>query len=710
MLLLSLCLVASASGDPFPGWQGLRVIKSEDRAFKMMPLRLSKAGGSSLLVVNTRQSRFDIYSYVGKREEGADLSRVEDPNFLPFAEDFEKTEIPLPRLPFVATAFDLDGDGVDEIVYVQGDPRKLIVLERDDSSWKPRFEWEVSEGDLSTAEPILVRRLPRGAQALLSFKDGIQMVELKKGGSVDWMQPREEAVERNRWWLADLDGDGDADLVEALDAIGSPVRWYEAEGESLRPAVNISDKVSNTNVARVLRTKEGPMVAFLGANQANSVSLYRMGFGEESALGRRNLLPLARTDREVWASLELKGDKAIVELGRDKPVLRLYALEGGFWQFKDAFPSLSNATALRAVRNKRNTILIAVADEGRLFFSEWEKGRFSFPKPLGGAAEEAADWKILAFDQYEDEVWWVTQRNRDLVLSIWGSGDKAPREIVYPSVEGEYENCVWLGGDRLLARKKFSKSAEILRLQDGRASSTSSRFKSSDFRRLQYFQGELFLVSDGVARKMDANLQALDQIMLEGDASIRSFAPVSATSAYVLEEGGERLHLLKTDKTGIYRSVERFAVPTSLGLAFDPVLGLTLVGSNHINLPSPGRSAQLVLADSLDPNENSIRGYDKKRLSTLFVVDVQGDGWDEIAAVDYSERDIFVYGVDGDQLKEVISWKVFDDGKYPYGQDSNVSSNANPYRIVDLDFDGDSRQDLVLASHDRIVIYLAKEH
>lgn len=710
LILVALLSSALAAASDFPGWQGLRVIKVDNGAYKMQPIRENKEGVYSLLVVETRQSRLDFYRFVGKGD-ALDLSNVENPNYLPMAEDFEKVEVPLSRLPQVASVYDIEGDGVDEIFMVQSDPRKLIVLKKNKSDeWKPIKEWEIADSELSTHRPVIVRRVKKDLQILISMSDGVQMIDYDTADEVEWMQPREREIERNRWWFLDLDGDDDLDVVEARNTVTAPIRWYEAEGEQFRPAVSISEEITNTNVARTLRTSEGPKIAFLGANQANTISFYELGLGEKSEFGKRNLLPLTQPDSGGWASIKLEGKKSIVELGRSKPILNVYVEKDGFWSFSKSYPVLQDIRKIRSIGDKEKTLLFQVEDEGQVYQSHWDGARFTFPKRLGEANEDAGDWKLLAFDQFGADTWWVTQRGKALVLSIWNSKEKQPREIRFSELDGDYESAVWLGGERLLVKKKFSKTTSICSIgEDGKVELSTSRFKGAEIGRIHLYDETLYLAKDGVVQKLDDSLEVIDQIMLEGDYSIRSFAPISKSEAYVLEADGEHIHHLKMDKSGIFQTKSRNIVPYSMSVSMDPVLGLTLISSNAINVPSPGSSRQLVLSSTVDPNQNAGRDYEKKTLGTLFDVDIDGDGIDEIATVDYGQRDIIVYGEGGDGYKEVISWKVYDDGKYPYGQDAGGRNSVNPYRMIAADFDGDAIQDLVLASHDRILIYLARD-
>lgn len=702
--------------DAFRGWQGLRVIKTPSGAAKICPLRISPEAPECLLLANTRQSRLELLHYVGPTSEDTQETAevTEDPNFLPFAEDFERVEIPLPRLPLFATAVDLDGDGTDEILYVQDTPRELVALQRNGEidQWEAFRRWEISEGDLTTPTPILVRPDAAGkpSEILLSFRDGIQIVSLTTD-EVAWLQPRERNVARSRWWLADLDEDKDTDLIEGTDSTTAPIRWYEAEGESLRAAVNISTQVTRTNIARYLHTDFGPRMAFLGSVQANTLNLYKLDRGDASPMGKRNLLPLSQPDPKFWASIELEGARSLVELGAQKPILNLYQEIDGFWQFRESFPVLDDIVQVLALGDPAHTLLFQVTDEIHVFRSRWVDGRFSFPLPLPDPADLPPANKILGMGRDTEGVWWIEAAPKSIRLQFLARDADTPVTTVYADIEGEFEEAVWLGGTSLLLKKRFSQDTQRLVLDSATNAPVwkTARLKGADIARLQRAGEILYLLKDGVVQKLDQDLQVVDQIMLEGDHAISSFAPRDEASGFALDPSGEEIFVLEADDSGILREAARHEIPFAHSVAMDPVLGLTLISGNYINLPSAGQPRELIRLFSYDPTEDGLRTNEETNFSNLFVVDADGDGNDDLAAVDFAKRSINLYQVTPDGFNEMISWKVFDDGKYPYGDGGNQTNSGNPYRMIALDFDADGNQDLALASHDRLLIYLARD-
>ena len=317
--------------------------------------------------------------------------------------------------------------------------------------------------------------------------------------------------------------------------------------------------------------------------------------------------------------------------------------------------------------------------------------------------------KLLGFSQHGDNTWWIRQEDQVISLNIRNSKKKASETIHFSANKNEYESAIWLGKTSILLKKKFSKGTERMVLENEEVAIVDSNISVADMDRIQSFNETLYINNDGVVQILDEDLEINDQIMLKDDHAIISFAPISAKQAYVLEDDGKHLHIMEMDKTGIYRSDQRIEIPYTLSLLHDPILGLVLIDSNYINLPREGSSPELLVTSHLDTNQEANREYEKKVIANLFTIDIDGDGTDEAAAVDYINHTITVYGLKEKAFKEMISWKVFDDDKYPYGQQNNTPANTNPYRMFALDLDGDSKQDLVLASHDRLIIYLAED-
>ena len=105
ILLTGFTLTASE----FQGWEGLRVLPVEGGVTASDSGDVEGDGRESLFIANRRQSRIDIYNWLppNKRKKEDTLN---SPNELPFAADFERTEIILERPPFDILLSNLDKD------------------------------------------------------------------------------------------------------------------------------------------------------------------------------------------------------------------------------------------------------------------------------------------------------------------------------------------------------------------------------------------------------------------------------------------------------------------------------------------------------------------------------------------------------------------------------------------------------------------------
>ena len=97
------------------------------------------------------------------------------------------------------------------------------------------------------------------------------------------------------------------------------------------------------------------------------------------------------------------------------------------------------------------------------------------------------------------------------------------------------------------------------------------------------------------------------------------------------------------------------------------------------------------------------------------MTDVDGDRGDDVLLCDDRRHQLSAMlrrpGSDGAAatLERSVTWRVFDDRKYPYDGGGSQDLVPEPRRAVGLDADGDRVRDLVLVSQDRLVIYLGRD-
>ncbi len=713
---LTACLILASPGsspaEEFQGWQGMRVISQTGTPSRMLAADLDGSGRDQLIVINTRQSRLDLYRWLPPDQRGEPVAKDEDePNELPLAPEWRKSELVLEELPLDLVVQDLDGDGKPELIALTSPSHKIVSYQQEaPGKWQKKTRWDLLQGSPSGRTPLLLRPLADGKfELLISFDEGIQTLQLEPGGRPAWLSPRERQG-RLDWRLADIDGDGDLDVLEWSQKARQTVRWYEAADGKLLPAQALFDH--SVQAVETLGLSGKPAeILLLGGPQEGLLRRYRLSRGAEQELGRRDTLPMPGGAGAVWCGLTIDGKPALVAVDPARPRLRVQPLGDEGWLTEESFPTIGNIKSLAAPPGKPGTLLIWAKDASDLYESQWEAGRLTYPKAAPQSAD-VNDRRILALDRVGDTVWWAQRVGGDVDLYVWKAEQGKAEKIRYQGLGTKVEKVVWLG-DALLLQDQFAGKARLARVVDGKTQiSQPAHLGKADLSEYRLVPREQELkparLSDGVLQWLGDDLQPVDQIMLSEGQRLASFVPLAEGAAWALEQGGEFLHRLKPDDAGVMRETESIRISGGAGIALDPVIGLVLLDQDRVVRLSRGRPWELKLVDSLDSRVGKASGVKEATIHRIMTADLTGDHVDEVILCDDHRHQLTLLERTDDKLKSALSWPVFEDQTYPYGgvQGSLVTE---PRAIVGLNADGDVHRDAALLCHDRLLIYMARE-
>jgi hypothetical protein len=157
------------------------------------------------------------------------------------------------------------------------------------------------------------------------------------------------------------------------------------------------------------------------------------------------------------------------------------------------------------------------------------------------------------------------------------------------------------------------------------------------------------------------------------------------------------------------RVVDSVKPPAGAALRGDPELGMVLVDQERIVRLAEGRPWELKLLESIDGRVGRRSGVSESTIHRILCTDLDGDGGDDVALCDDRKHELTAMLLGAEGLRRGVSWKVFEDRKYPYDGGESKDTVAEPRRIAGLDADGDGCHDLVMASQDRLVVYLGKD-
>jgi hypothetical protein len=704
----------------------MRVVPQEGSPERMSAADFDGDGRQELVVVNTRHSRLDLYRWQDRDERKPPYATdPERPNELPLASDWTHNELPLEDLPADATGADLDGDGRDELLVVTGPTLKLSLYRKIGGKWERSRHWDLPTASLAGRGPLLLVRSaakPDAAadsknkgkpkrEALLSCDKGILVVPLDDDGRPGWRRPR-ETVARLDWRQLDLDGDGDDDLLEWTALAHHTIRWYENVDGALRAPQTLHDQPL-MQLATTRAAGKPAEVHLLASGQTGMVRRYRPAAGDESEWGRRSALPISSGPGAAWCGVRLGKEAALAAVDPAEPRIRVFRLTDDDWGDEEGYPSVGNIRALAAPAARAGTLLLWVKDAGDLFETRWDKSRLAYPKPL--ATSTVADRKVLALETVGVTVWSAQRLGADIELCVWSPEAREPEKTKFSDVGAKTERVLWLGGKRLLVQQAYASAAKLVEI-DGEGKTTIvdpphlAKVNLAEFglydvgRRLR-----LGRITDGVLQWLDDDLQPTDQVMLADGRKLAGYVPLSETEAVALEQGGLFLHRLAIDASGIARTTADEKIPAAGGVRRDPLLGLFLTDAEHVIRLGAGKPWTLKLVDTLDGRIGRPSGVKEATVHRVLATDVDGDGCDEIVLCDDRRHQLTVLRPGDTKAESLASWQVFEDKKYPYGDDSAESQVSEPRAVLAFDADGDPARELALLSQDRLLIYVGRE-
>lgn len=716
LLLAFTSLAWSTSEDSFPGWEGMRVIHQQSRPQVLRAGDLFGDGRDELIAVNTRQSRLDIYRWRDEPEKNPAPPDPKRPNELPMAPEIEALELPLEELPRDVVLFSEDGNEAHDLLVLVGPPNRLLryrVSEEESTGWEEIDSWDLLPGTAGGSNPLLLHAGTNGspAEVLIGFSEGIQRLRLENGSRVRWFQPKERLNRRN-WWMADLDGDEETDIIEWVREQGQTLRWYKSDNDELLPARGLSDR--NFKAMEML-SLEGEMdeLLLLGGSQEGILRRYRVERDEESPVGNQQMLSLG--GRTAWTGYPLNGEPVLVTTGPDQPRLEIFALTRDGWAARGDFPAVRGIKGLAAPKADPGSLLIWADEATDLYQSRWEKERLTYPRPMVQSAE-IDDRRIVALSRAGDTIWWAQSVGDDLDVYHWPADAEEAVKTRFEGIGGDYSGVNRLNERTLLLMETYARNPKLAVLgEDGTVSvSEPSRLRRS--RLEEYFPvnvggaERVGRLTDGVWQWLDDELQTEDQIMLPQGLQMAAYLPLTGDEAWVLEQGGRTLHRMKPDEAGIPRAEDRHTLPGGASLVEDPYLGLILHDNDQIVRLANGAPWHLALAESIDSRVGRTTGVREATIHRVFTADLTGDGRQEVIFSDDQRHHLTALTLEEDGLEPLISWQVFEDRSYPYGSNEGQRNTVEePRALIGLDLDGNGLQDLAMLSHDRLVIYLARE-
>ena len=735
------------------GFLPLEIFKLEERSANMVSADLNSDGLTDLALVDNSHSRLDLLIQRSDYQTpGNDPTKPGDANEIHSDTRFKMERLAVDRQVQALTTGDFDHDGRTDLAYF-GLPDRVVVRYQPESGlWKRRAEfrvpdvapvsWTMDGGDLNhdgrddlvivgTKATLILYQTPDGElappESLMNTSDRLGLVR-----------------------ISDLDGDGRNDLCYQSSEDSERGLCARMQGPDGRPGPELRfDLRSRGGV--ILFNMDGrpgdevltidPGTGRVAVSQFHppqpqpgepASRLIRYGFGEAGS-GKDRDCAVGDPDGDGRTDVVVTDPDAAQIL-----LFRQHADQGLDPGTK--WPGLLGTSQIRCADldgDGRDEVIVMSSKEKVIAVSRFEDGRLTFPQVVSLASQlepvalETADvdrdgrpdivyiarhrhgrqssWSLRAVSATDDGDWRVASAGQktEVELDLKGTPDRLVRLDADGDLISDFLVFFDPARPPLFLKTDSHGTPVQTDLQGG--------IRIGEVSASAVFAGRspgLLVAKDSFARRLrfaDGHWQVADQYnSTETSSRIVGVAMANLDQApgeeiVLIDTGVRKLHILR-EVDGVHKPWKE-AEPGSFDYRGARVADFDGDGSEDLLLFSGSRFAVLYSGRS-DPVLETVATYEtqleKVYLTDLVVGDLNGDGMSDVVVVDTRSHFLEVLNYHADRgLKHAMHFQLFEEKSFS----SERQSDAQPREGLIADVTGDGRSDLVLLTHDRVLLY-----
>ena len=738
--------------DHYYGFQPLEIVKLSDRAHSLQAGDFNHDGLTDVVAVDNSKNRITILLQRSKKVDPT-THTSDQVNHIEDSLRFETRHLPVDRDIQALCSGDFNGDGRTDIAHF-GEPDRLTIRYQPESGvWKETKELRLPEiqgkpfainaGDLNGDKKTDLVALGKTATYVLLQKPD--------GTLADPIVLRNTSQQLGLAMIADLNGDGRDDLfTQATDDQKQPfcIRLQNAEnklGPELRfrleeprgivlqdmdgqPGAEILAIDSRTNRVRMFDIEQKT-----GSDGEKLGRIVQYGYGSSDSGDR---------DLEV-ADIDGDGEADIAVSDPDKAQVVIFLQKNKELDLGTSYPSFLGASQLRLADldgDKTAEVVVFSPKENTIGVSKFENGRLGFPKSIDTTGEIKVFELIELTGDAKDELVIVTKdaggRNRGAskylvsALSRESDGSWMPLKLkgqdnLEVELKGDPQRMVKVdanqdGKSDLLLTFDGKAPKLIMQRETGAltAETEAGGIQLGEARSGSVFNGQLdkpvFLVAQGnFVRSMSLDDQnkwrVVDQFNAgESNSRIEGAATLDmdgqpGNEVVLVDTGANKIRIFRKSPTGYSAWRELELGPFQYrGLK---VADLNDDGKQDLILAGPGRFA-VVYAGLSEFKLQELASFESKLkdvfLMDLVAGDLNNDGKPDVAVFDSRTHLIEILAYQGEKgLVHAIQFKVFESKSFQRSSDSGFQ----PREGIIADVTGDKLPDLILLSHDRLLVY-----
>ncbi len=758
-LILAACAPLAAAETELPldhyyGFQPLEIVKLADRAHSLQAGDFNHDGLNDVAVVDNSKNRITLLLQRARKADpvAASSDRVNDVSDSTL---FETRQIPVDRDIQALCSGDFNSDGRIDIAYF-GEPDRLTIRYQPESGlWKDSKEFRLSEvqpkafsinsGDLNG---------DKRADIVALGKTSTYIILQKADGTFE--EPvvlRNTSQQLGLAMIADLNGDGRDDLfAQATDEQKQPfsIRLQTADGK-LGPELRFKVEEPRGIVLYNMDEKPGAEIIAIDSrtNRVRMFSIDQKSDKSDEKLGRIVQYGYGSSDssdRDLdVGDVDGDGKVDIVISDPDKAQVVIFLQKDRELDLGTSYPSFLGASQLRLADvdgDKSREVVVFSPKENTIGVAKFENGRLGFPKAIDftgeirvfetidlnadgkeeivvlskdapGKGRGASKYVVTALARGADGAWKPTKIKGQDTLELELKGDPQRMVKVDANQDGKHD---------LLITYDSGKTPKLLLQGDAGALAPADEaggIQLGEAKAGTVFTGQLdkpvFLVAQGnFVRSMTVDAKGKWSVVDQFNAGEPN-AKIEGTATLDLDgQPGNEVVLIDggAGKLRIFRKSQASYTPwREIEMGPFPYRNLKVADANgdgrqDLILAGPGRFA-VVYAGQSEYKLQELASFESK-LKDVFLVDLaagdlNNDGRPDLAVFDARTHLVEILAYQGEKgLVHAIQFKVFESKSFQRG---TSDSGFQPREAIIADVNNDKLPDLLLLSHDRLLVY-----
>jgi hypothetical protein len=739
----------SALADYF-GFDGLEIIKIGANPGPMVIADMDGDGHDDIVVANNRKSRIEIHHHKPGAKPDDEPRRTGGANELPENWRFRREFVSVSHEISALQVADVDGDGKLDIIYA-GKPPTIVILRQTSPGNFEVFRRHTVKDLAATRDGFLIADVVGDeAPELLALVGGRIRIWPLEGGNLGPSTDLAGGGTLVAFLVDDFDGDGLSDIAGIIPEDPAPVRLWLASGtaqeKSFGPQVRFEmPPLREAMSVRLPLDKGGDKGALLGVIERASKRLvfYDLEKSTIEPSGDRDAAVRVHTFRDgsnrkrstALGDVDGDGLTDLVATDVDGNTVVVYRQQPGVGLTAGtSYPSYAELAFLASgqVEPGQPAEVFALSEkEGVVGRMRWSGTGLDYPQPVPispGHTPVAVNFVQL---EHGPHLAVVAKDGRNFVIDLVDLRQNRTQKIDLGSQSRSPETILALDADQdgrsdLLLFTPERPMTMLHAQEDGSFKILESKdmgqfglVQAADSRNTDVFdidgngRPELLVADRNFIRALryeasaadgvSAGWQVVTQINADDpSAKLVSLALRGDRIVAADRENGRLIYFEKRD--GRWSQVDSIDIR---GFRFDSIMAGAFSGDGQDNILAVGDDGFAVIrlgGDRLGLKEVAAWRTDveRRRQHEMLAGDINDDGFMDIVALD-----------DGEQMCEILTFS--ESGKLLYGTgfktfESKLFSGGdaregNPREVFIGDVTGDGRPDLVLISHDRLLIY-----